>query len=85
LQGHLSVLYIKFNSNLVHYGEFYVIGTHGSAPYHNKLVLNLLSQGRMEIKDLITHKLPLEKLKEGINLAESGEAMKVVILSNELI
>jgi len=76
--------YIKFNSNLVHYGEFYVVGTHGSAPYHNKLALNLLSQGRMEIKDLITHRLPLEKLKEGINLAESGEAMKVVILPNEL-
>jgi len=38
----------------------------------------------MEIKDLITHRLPLEKLKEGINLAESGEAMKVVILPNEL-
>jgi len=76
--------YIKFNSNLVHYGEFYVVGTHGSAPYHNKLALNLLSQGRMEIKDLITHRLPLEKLKEGIDLAESGEAMKVVILPNEL-
>jgi len=77
--------YIKFNSNLVHYGEFYVVGTHGSAPYHNKLALNLLSQARMEIKDLITHRLPLEKLKEGINLAESGEAMKVAILPNELI
>lgn len=60
-----------------------MVGTHGSAPYHNKLALNLLSQGRMEIRDLITHRLPLKKLKEGINLAESGEAMKVVILPNE--
>jgi len=72
--------YIQFNSNLVHYGEFYVVGTHGSAPYHNELALNLLSQGRIKVKDLITHRLPLEKLEEGIRLAESGKAMKVAIL-----
>ena len=72
--------YIQFNSNLVHYGEFYVVGTHGSAPYHNELALNLLSLSRIKVKELITHRLPLESLQEGIHLAESGKAMKVAIL-----
>ena len=72
--------YIRFDSNLVHYGEFYVVGTHGSAPYHNRLALNLLSQGKIKVKELITHRLPIKNLKEGINLAESGKAMKVAIL-----
>ena len=40
----------------------------------------LLSQGKIKVKELITHRLPLEKLKEGINLAESGKAMKVAVL-----
>jgi len=71
--------FIKFNSNLVHYGEFYVVGTHGSAPYHNELALNLISQKRIKVKELITHRLPLEKLKEGIHLAESQESLKVLI------
>ncbi len=75
--------YIQFDSNLAHYGEFYVVGTHGSAPYHNKLALNLLSQGRINVKKIITHRLPLEKLEEGIHLAESGKAMKVAILPNK--
>jgi len=75
--------YIQFNSNLMHYGEFYVVGTHGSAPYHNELALNLLSQGRINVKDLITHRLPLERLEEGIHLSESGKAMKVAIFPQE--
>lgn len=75
--------YIKFDSNLVHYGEFYVVGTHGSAPYHNKVALNLLSGGRIKVKEIISHRLSLEKLEEGIHLAESGEAMKIAIFSQK--
>jgi len=71
--------FIKFNSNLVHYGEFYIVGTHGSAPYHNELALNLISQGKVRIKELISHRLPLERLEEGLHLAESGKGMKIVI------
>jgi len=71
--------FIRFNSNLVHYEEFYVVGTHGSAPRHNELALRLISQKRIKVKELITHRLPLEKLGEGLRLAESGKAMKVCI------
>ena len=71
--------FIKFNSNLVHYGEFYIVGTHGSAPYHNELALNLISQGKVKIIELISHHLPLEGLEEGLHLAESGKGMKIMI------
>jgi len=71
--------FIKFNSNLIHYGEFYVVGTHGSVPYHNELALNLISQGKVKVKELISHHLPLERLEEGLRLAESGKGMKIVI------
>jgi len=72
--------FINFNSNLVHYGEFYVVGTHGSAPRHNKLALKLISSGRVRVKELITHRFPLDKFEEALKLAESREAMKVVVL-----
>ncbi|MBA7490616.1 D-arabitol-phosphate dehydrogenase [subsurface metagenome] len=71
--------FIKFNSNLIHYGEFYVVGTHGSAPYHNELALSLISQEKVRIKELVTHRLPLEKLEEGLALAESKKGMKILI------
>lgn len=75
----LNKPFIKFNSNLIHYGEFYVVGTHGSAPHHNELALNLISQGKVKVKELISHRLPLERLKEGLCFAESGKGMKVLI------
>ncbi len=71
--------FIKFNSNLIHYGEFYVVGTHGSAPYHNELALSLISQEKVRIKELVTHRLPLERLEEGLALAESKKGMKILI------
>lgn len=71
--------FIKFNSNLIHYGEFYVVGTHGSAPYHNELALSLISQEKVRIKELVTHRLPLERLEEGFALAENKKGMKVLI------
>ena len=70
---------IKFDSNLIHYGEFYVVGTHGSVPYHNELALSLLSQGKVKIKELISHRLPLERLGEGLALAENRKGMKVLV------
>jgi len=71
--------FIKFNSNLIHYGEFYVVGTHGSAPYHNELALSFISQKKVRIKELVTHRLPLERLEEGLALAESKKGMKILI------
>ncbi len=71
--------FIKLNSNLIHYGEFYVVGTHGSAPYHNELALSLISQEKVRIKELVTHRLPLERLGEGLALAESKKGMKILI------
>ncbi len=71
--------FIEFNSNLIHYGEFYVVGTHGSAPCHNELALSLISQKKVRIKELISHRLPLERLEEGLALAESKKGMKVLI------
>ena len=71
--------FIKFNSNLIHYGEFYVVGTHGSAPYHNELALSLISQEKVRMKELVSHRLPLERLEEGLALAESKKGMKILI------
>jgi L-iditol 2-dehydrogenase len=70
---------IKFDSNLPHYREFSVVGTHGSAPYHNRLALDLIGQGIIKVKSLITHRLKIEELKKGLMVVEKGEGLKVII------
>lgn len=39
-----------------------------------------LSSGRLNIKPIITHKLPLDRFEEGFNLMEEGKCGKVVLI-----
>jgi len=45
--------------------------------------LQLLESGTLHPGALITHRLPLSALAEGINLMRSGQAMKVAIRMDE--
>ncbi|MGI6175055.1 MAG: zinc-dependent alcohol dehydrogenase [Christensenellales bacterium] len=49
--------------------------THLSFPY----VINMLSNNVLEVESLLTHKVSLEELPEGIEMLRRGDAMKVVV------
>jgi L-iditol 2-dehydrogenase len=70
---------IPLDTNLIHYKECRVAGTHGSAPRHNLIALNLISSSTVPADDYITHTLPLERIMHGIDLAKSGTALKILI------
>jgi L-iditol 2-dehydrogenase len=70
---------IRFDSNLVHYQELFVLGAYGSAPHHNREALALISSGAVPVEDLITHRLPLDGVLQAIDTVTKGEGLKVVI------
>lgn len=70
---------IALDSNLVHYRELMIIGANGSSPDHNKRALQLIADGKVPVKDLITHRLGLDQVLEGIGIVSRGEAIKVTI------
>ena len=70
---------IRFDSNLVHYRELIVVGAYGSAPRHNREALELISSGAVKVEDLITHRLPLDRVRDAIDIVTSGEGLKVVV------
>ncbi|MDO8122357.1 zinc-dependent dehydrogenase [Isoptericola sp. b490] len=71
---------ITLDSNLVHYSELTIVGANGSSPDHNKRALQLIAEGKVPVKDLITHRLPLDQVLDGIGIVSRGEAIKVTIL-----
>jgi len=75
--------FINLNSNLLHYREFFITGTHGSSPIHNKIAISLLSEKSIDGKRYITYKFPLEKIKEGLETVEEKKGLKVVIEMEE--
>ena len=70
---------ITLDSNLVHYRELTIVGANGSSPDHNKRALALIASGEVPVKDLITHRLPLDRVLDAIGIVSRGEGIKVTI------
>ncbi|MPZ72765.1 MAG: alcohol dehydrogenase catalytic domain-containing protein [Nitriliruptorales bacterium] len=70
---------IRCDSNKVHYRELFLIGANGSSPDHNRRALELIAIGRVPVADLITHRMPLDRVHDAIEAVLSGEAIKVVV------
>ena len=70
---------ISIDSNLLHYGEFSITGTHGSSPDDNRTAIRLIAGGNLTVKDLISKTIPLDEVVQGIADAESAKYMKIVV------
>ncbi len=71
---------IKFDSNLIHYREFFVQGANGSSPRQNRLAIDLVANGKIDVKKMITHTFPLDNILEAIETVQKGEGMKVIVV-----
>ena len=67
------------DSNIIHYKECYLFGSHGSTPRHHKMALELLSSGRIEAKKFISHNFRLDQILDAFDMVESRLGMKVII------
>ncbi len=60
--------------------EITVTSSYGAAAEDLAEALELISSGKLDMKPLITHRLPLQKIQEGFRLvAEAKESLKVVL------
>lgn len=71
---------IHIASNIVHYREAYITGSHGSSPRHFKLALQLIANGKVPVRDLISHKFSLENIQQGFEKAEGRHGLKITIM-----
>lgn len=61
--------------------EMTVTSSYGAAPEDLERAISLIADGKVDMKDLITHKFPLEQAQEGFRLvAEAKNSLKVVLL-----
>jgi L-iditol 2-dehydrogenase len=67
------------DSNLIHYKECFVMGSHGALPRHHEAAVGLIARGSVRAKDYVSAVLPLERIDEAFRLHESHEALKVVV------
>jgi len=70
---------ITVDANLVHYRELTIVGANGSSPEHNKRALAMIASGEVPVQDLITVRLPLDRVHDAIDTVAKGAAIKVTI------
>ncbi len=70
---------ISIDTRPIHYKELKVIGASSSSVIHMQKALDILKTGAINTKDIITHRLPLDKIVEGIMLGAEGKALKVYL------
>lgn len=70
---------LNISSNLIHYKELTVLGSHGSLPRHHKKAIQIIDKGMVHAAQYITHRFPLEQIHEAFHAAESREGLKVVV------
>ena len=57
-----------------------MVSTYAAAPRDIEEAIELLRSKKVRVEDMITHRLPLERVQEGFNLvADAKEAIKVII------
>ncbi len=67
------------NVNTLHYHEQRVTGAYGCAFRHGEEAIALIASGAIQVKDLISHRLPLTELTEALNLVRTKAGMKVLL------
>jgi L-iditol 2-dehydrogenase len=70
---------LSLDSNLIHYKEIFLLGSHGSVPRHHRLALELLESGVIDVTKYISHKFKLEDILEAFNIVENRQGMKVIL------
>ena len=71
---------VSLPSNLIHYKELLVTGTTRSNNFHFRYALDLLVSQTLDLSYLVTHVLPLEEIEKGLQLMESQQSLKVVLI-----
>ncbi len=67
------------DSNLIHYKECFLMGSHGSVPRQHRIAVDLIAKGAVQAKKYISATFPLEKIKEAFAYHESRQGLKVIV------
>jgi 6-hydroxycyclohex-1-ene-1-carbonyl-CoA dehydrogenase len=64
---------VSFNAGRIMFREMEIRGTLGCPPYLYPRLLDLVKMGKIKVKELVTHKFPLDKINDAFSLLREGE------------
>jgi L-iditol 2-dehydrogenase len=67
------------DSNLIHYKECFIMGSHGSLPRHHKMAVDMIANGSVRAKEYISRVFPLAEIEAALAFHQSGEGLKTIV------
>ena len=71
--------FVKINTNLIHYKQLKIVGSHGSQKKHVVKAAKLIINGKIVLNDIITHVYSLKKIKQAFKIMKTGKNIKIII------
>lgn len=70
---------VQIDTRRLHYDEIKVISVFHHTPLFVKESLRLISEAKMDVSKLITHRMNISQIEEAIKLHEEGKAIKIAL------
>ena len=70
---------VGFDPNRPHYRHEIITGSHDYTPHDFSTALKLIHRRIVDVRSLISHRLPLERTQEGFEVVSAQSGLKVVI------
>ena len=70
---------VTFDTKRLHYDEVKLVSAFHHTPKYIKAALDMISNGKIDVKQLITCEMPLSKTKEALEMQGSSKAIKIVL------
>ncbi len=70
---------VEIDTNIIHYKQIRVLGTSMSTPIEFKKALDMVASGRIDLKPLISMRLPLIEGVNGFNEAQKLENLRIIL------
>lgn len=70
---------VELNTNLIHYKQLKIVGSHGSEKKHIIKAAQLIINKKILLKDIISHVYSLKQANEAFKRLKSGNCTKIII------
>jgi L-iditol 2-dehydrogenase len=70
---------ISLDTRRIHYDEIKIASTFHHTPKHIREALRLISERKVDVRQLITHTMPISRIDEAIRLHNEGKAIKIAL------
>jgi L-iditol 2-dehydrogenase len=70
---------LSIDSNLIHYKECFIMGSHGSLPRQHRIAVDMIANGSVHAKQYISRIFPLGEIEAALEFHQSGQGLKTIV------